>query len=132
MIHRWVANWDRHKSRTEKCGHCQGTGIHTLDGFCWFCNGTGKKLSAKRQKPLFSNGIEYIEFLEKNCLKCSHFVHPEEVTDEQSACEIENRIALCGIDPNVIPPLEWLDENEFMHRYDCRKKSGNEPKEDQA
>ena len=31
----------------KRCPHCQGTGLHTIDGFCWFCNGTGKREMVK-------------------------------------------------------------------------------------
>ena len=73
---------------------------------------------------LFSNGTEYEAFLETECADCPHYVYFEEATREKPVCEIEERIALCSMNPNVKPPLEWLDENEFLHRYDCRKKAG--------
>lgn len=36
-------NDEKYKILIEKCKPCHGTGIHNIDGFCWFCNGTGKK-----------------------------------------------------------------------------------------
>jgi hypothetical protein len=77
---------------------------------------------------LFSNGSEYFAFLGNECGDCPHFVPFEEATDERPVCPVEERIALASATGGDFPS-EWLDENDHMQRYDCRKKAGLEPKE---
>ncbi|MGO4369354.1 hypothetical protein AB4Z21_00910 [Paenibacillus sp. MCAF20] len=78
---------------------------------------------------MFSNGTEYESFLDSQCGECPHFVHFEDATEDRPVCEVEEKIALCSIAEHYKPPLEWLDGNGFMHRYDCRKKAGLPPRE---
>ena len=72
-----------------------------------------------KPEHLFSNGTEYMSFLEVNCLRCKKFVHPDDATEENPCCPIEEAIALagCGIDEGF--PWDKLTENGYMHRYDC-------------
>lgn len=83
-----------------------------------------KNQKRERVIQVFANGSEYMAFLETQCSDCPHYVHWEEATVERPCCPVEEAIALNGLSDDYKPPLEWLDENGFMHRYDCRKKVG--------
>ena len=72
---------------------------------------------------MFSNGTEYQEFLSRNCEKCPHYVHYDEDTLENPACEIEEDIALSSVS-DVPFPYNDLIENDNMSRYDCKKRLG--------
>ncbi len=71
---------------------------------------------------MFSNGTEYQCFLESQCFDCRFYVHFEEATEKKPVCHIEERIALCG-GPGDDFPYEWLEENGYMYRYDCRRRA---------
>lgn len=74
---------------------------------------------------MFANGSEYDAFINKNCDNCPLYVYYDEATEEKPVCQIEEDIALGGI---VRFPYEWLDKNDEMSRYDCRKKQGLDKK----
>ena len=74
---------------------------------------------------MFSNGSEYESFLVTNCEDCPHYVHYNEATKENPACEIENDIALSSMS-DVAFPYKHLIENGTMAKYDCKKRLGVE------
>ena len=73
---------------------------------------------------MFSNGTDYEAFLEQNCYRCPLYVHLEQATDKKLVCEIEERIALASVGLTEIFPHEWLDKNDSMPTYYCRKIRG--------
>lgn len=76
---------------------------------------------------MFSNGTEYLNFLERNCDKCTHFVDYEDSSIENPCCPIEEDIATAMYEESVFPH-DWLDENGSISRYDCRKRLGKDSK----
>lgn len=75
---------------------------------------------------LFSNGTEYMGFLESNCLQCKNFVRPNEATPENPVCKIEEAVALAGIGETENFPVDELIPNGRVYRYDCRQKVARE------
>lgn len=75
---------------------------------------------------MFANGSDYEEFLNSNCFKCPLYVHYEEATDDKSVCNIEERIVLASLGAEEEFPYEWLDKNERIPTYSCRKFKGKE------
>lgn len=76
---------------------------------------------------MFSNGTEYMCFLDRNCNDCRFFVAWEEATEKKPTCHIEQRIADCTMldeeEAIKVFPYEWLAENGTMARYDCNRKN---------
>ena len=64
-------------------------------------------------------------FQEANCYKCEYYVHPDNASEEEPVCDVEERIAL-ALEEEF--PYEWLDENIHISKYYCRKRLGKEPK----
>jgi hypothetical protein len=79
---------------------------------------------------MFSNGTQYECFLEQNCEKCHFFVYYEDATEKNPVCSIEDRIAQSSAldreEAIKIFPYEWLDKNDSMSLYNCRKHLGKE------
>jgi hypothetical protein len=73
---------------------------------------------------MFSNGTEYMIFLDNNCNECPHFVNWE--SDPVNVCEVENRLSTAIMIPEFFP-YEWLDRLPGQG-YVCRKKAGLEAK----
>lgn len=75
-------------------------------------------------KSMFSNGSEYDAFQDSNCFECQHYVHFEDATEGNPVCDVEERIVLASFGAEELFPFEWLDSNENISRFDCRKKNG--------
>ena len=75
---------------------------------------------------MFSNGTEYLCFLERNGSSCALYRPDAEIG---KGCHVEEAIDLTAVTGNPTDfPYEWLDENDHMHRYDCRRKGRKKSK----
>lgn len=63
-------------------------------------------MERKDLKNCFSNGTEYMNFLERQCYMCKNYVNWEEATDENKVCEIEDKISLAQFDILQFPDNE--------------------------
>jgi hypothetical protein len=70
---------------------------------------------------MFSNGIEYGEFLKRECNSCPFYTPWEEATPEKPVCKIEEQIAWASYTGEEFP-YESLEEDGTIACYTCKKK----------
>lgn len=71
---------------------------------------------------MFSNGTEYLAFMERNCDRCKNYIHYEDATEDNPTCHIEEVIAVCAANGEEEDfPYEWLEDNQTISRYNCRE-----------
>lgn len=67
---------------------------------------------------MFSNGTEYMLFLETVCLNCKKYVDWEIATKDNPVCPIEEKLSICNITgeeeywPEEIQ-MHWKEINDF-------------------
>ena len=76
---------------------------------------------------MFSNGTEYMIFLDANCNECPHYVDYYD-DDPDNVCEVEDKLSRAALIESEWP-AEWLD-NLPGEGYSCRKKKGLDKKQE--